>query len=850
MYRNHGDKHSKQSASGLQPRNVNLETTLKCAVTACDFSCIGLMHLFAHLRNHISCGIKVQCPFRHCTSTFTLKKSFSSHLSRWHKDWSNQYLSSVVTECQILAGGDMPSPSHDLVDSTENVAINDDDSLCEDAVDDDNSDQDLFVKSIATMYLKMQSQWLLPTSTIQKIIEQYQEIHDINQSNMYSCIKKTLGESGMDEITIQSVISELQSNDLFNESTTVLRSAQTRKTYFQKNFNYVPPQPVYLGLDEAGKERYFQYIPIKETLRSLFDQKSVVSQHQTSRRQTSDDEILEDIKDGKISKSNELIQSDPTAISVLLYQDAFEVVNPLGSGKKKHKLLAVYMSLSDLLPHNRSRPETMQLVLLCRENDFKFFGQNAVFTQLLRDLKDLETEGVLLRNGSTVKVVVGAIAGDNLGSHCIGGFNENFSRSIFFCRYCLIDRATFRDSPLHLGEKRTPQNYDETVNELANNAAAETYGIKFNSIFNELVNFHVCQPGLPPCLAHDLFEGIVAIDLALYIRYFVGQKFFTYQQFNRSVSKFKYKGSDADSKPCEIAENAEKLAGNASQNWCLLRLLPFHIGQHILNPISNDVWQLCLKLRQIVDRVCAPKISKAEVACLRVLIEEYLTDRVSLFPDIPLKPKHHYLLHYPQMILNFGPLIKVWTLRFESKHSYFKECVRKIHNFKNLTQTLAERHQLLQAYLLSGSLFPSEIQPTVENDFFPETYNTQIQECTRNLNFSTGTTTVAQVVKYKGTVYKAGMCVALEAESEQSILFGLVKLILVHENQKVWIVAEKCLGNYLIDLGLYALELQGNYVCKNIDALADYHPVQLYNYFDFHFVSLHHAVPLQQVLHL
>lgn len=43
------------------------------------------------------------------------------------------------------------------------------------------------------------------------------------------------------------------------------------------------------------------------------------------------------------------------------------------------------------------------------------------------------------------------------------------------------------------------------------------YGVKFDSVFNQLKYFHVCQPGLPPCLGHELFEEIVSVDLAMYM---------------------------------------------------------------------------------------------------------------------------------------------------------------------------------------------------------------------------------------------------------------------------------------------------------------------------------------------
>lgn len=53
--------------------------------------------------------------------------------------------------------------------------------------------------------------------------------------------------------------------------------------------------------------------------------------------------------------------------------------------------------------------------------------------------KDLESIGVGLRDGQVHKGIVHAIAGDNLGSHGIGGFLENFSLSVNFCKYCEID---------------------------------------------------------------------------------------------------------------------------------------------------------------------------------------------------------------------------------------------------------------------------------------------------------------------------------------------------------------------------------------------------------------------------
>lgn len=142
----------------------------------------------------------------------------------------------------------------------------------------------------------------------------------------------------------------------------------------------------------------------------------------------------------------------------------------------------------------------MQLVLLCNEEVFSFFGQETIFSPLLADLKDLEEVGFETEDDSRLKGALVAISGDNLESH--------FSRSKYFCRYCLIDRDTFQKQPEKVGPKRTIENYRESVEQLGGDQALVNR-IKFDSVFNNLKHFHVCSPGLPPCLGHYLFEGVV-----------------------------------------------------------------------------------------------------------------------------------------------------------------------------------------------------------------------------------------------------------------------------------------------------------------------------------------------------
>lgn len=476
----------------------------------------------------------------------------------------------------------------------------------------------------------------------------------------------------------------------------------------------------------------------------------------------------------------------------------------------------------------------MQLVLLCKEQDFKYFGQDLVFGSLIKDLKDLETSGITMPDGKTFKGTVCAIAGDNLGSHCIGGFTENFSKSLHFCRYCEIDRKTFLEDPLAKGQERTENSYQEHVQ-------TQSVGVKFDSLFNELTYFHVCQPGLPPCLGHDLFEGIVSFDLAIYIKHLVMvEKHFTYLDLNRRITQFKYLGSDAGNKPCEVNPGVEKLSGHAVQNWCFLRMLPVLIGDKMVNTVDSEVWQLILQLREIVDLITAPAISTGQVAYLGVLIEEYLDSRRQTFPYHPLKPKHHYILHYPELIFHFGPLIRLWTLRFESKHTYFKRCARKLQNFKNLCGTLAERHQLLQALLGAGPRFPPDVVVERCTEFVLEDHNDNIRQSVAQYNFDPLNTLVTHNVSVKGTEYRSKMFVVI-AHNDDGLIVGKIKQALIHKSSCVFFITEQYQAVRLPEFGVYYItRLKTEYCCV---AHENYYPLTEYTVWGMSLLILHHSIP-------
>ena len=503
------------------------------------------------------------------------------------------------------------------------------------------------------------------------------------------------------------------------------------------------------------------------------------------------------------------------------------------------------MTLANFRPHLRSVVDNTLLVLLCKEVDLKHFGHK-VFQKLVEDLKELENNGIQIRN-ETLKGTVCFIAEDNLGSHGIGGFTENFSTAEYFCRYCTITSTDFHNDPLCVGPKRNPENYNESLNILSqkNNYVNNVNGIKFESFFNSLKYYHVANAGLPHCLGHDILEGIGTYDVALILKHLINsERWFTYEELNQRLMTFHYLGTDTRSKPCQVNVNGDKLGGQAVQNWSLLRLLPVIIHDRIKNP-GDPFWQQFLLLHDIVELICSPEIQDSGVAYLAVLTDEYLEQRKANFPNERLKPKHHYLKHYPRLISEFGPLIRVWTLRFESKHSYFKQCIKNSQNFINVCQTLSEKHQLLQTYKQAVSFFQETVECKKSIPLISSTYSQAIQSALKIFQISDNSE-VSTEVKVKGTLYKKGSYVIV-GKSEYGLLFGEIQFIIVMSPQVYLLVHEQefVLSESLHVYGIPVLQASStavSYKCVELSKLKDYYPLSAYKRGKSLMIPLKHAV--------
>ena len=128
------------------------------------------------------------------------------------------------------------------------------------------------------------------------------------------------------------------------------------------------------------------------------------------------------------------------------------------------------------------------------------------------------------------------------------------------------------------------------------------------------------------------------------LRDLVNEGWFSVQELNRWIDKFVYSVEDRRDKPATQKEALTKISGCACQIWTFIRFLPLLVADRIKDP-CNDSWKFILLMREIVMLTCVSKFKKTCLPYFELIILQYLDLRYSLYPEVPLRPKHHFLQH-------------------------------------------------------------------------------------------------------------------------------------------------------------------------------------------------------------
>ncbi|XP_068704474.1 uncharacterized protein [Montipora foliosa] len=183
---------------------------------------------------------------------------------------------------------------------------------------------------------------------------------------------------------------------------------------------------------------------------------------------------------------------------------------------------------------------------------------------------------------------------------------------------------------------------------------------------------------------HIFLEGILEYEIKIFLNYLIkDQQVITLDKLNYEIKHFPLGNTDEKNRPILIKEGDLDKKSSSNLGQTASRMWPF-VLENCVNVLSPQ-WRR------------ESEISRASILYLKSTIKRYLSNFKATYNHRNIIPKQHYLVHLPTQMLNFGPLIRCWCMRFEAKHAYFKDLAKKIRNFKNLSYSLATRNQQMES---------------------------------------------------------------------------------------------------------------------------------------------------------
>lgn len=763
----------------------------KCPCCVNNF--VAINSLIAHVKLiHNASTSSFICKEDNCFRNFINIHSFKRHLMLKHLNLDeNVYISQKVCDDNILYQTNSDCKFQKYVNSEDLITVNVCDQLINKSVTLKHFD-DIVTQNAASFVLKLYSDASMSRSQAHKIIDYVNEFY-----------KLTIGIIQLkyeNQITTHNVSFDIKHmciilQNAFAEFKTDYQTLQ----YFIRRGYLIMPQcidiaavlrskrlKIFRNIDVAT--RSFQIIPIRSLLKKFLQLPNVfhtIIEH-LSKQQHIDDRITSFIQ-GETWKHVKEKFAKKLVLPLLLYFDDFEINNPLGSHRGVHKIGATYCTIPAIPYEYSSMLENIFVFQMHDTMDHLQFGNKVIFSNIVSQINDLETNGLIINVNNkqeTIYFALIGIIGDNLGLHTIFGFSKSFN-SQYSCRVCLADKTTLQTQILEQAEiLRTKFNY-------ATDCTTKMHGIQEECFFNTISSFHVIE-NICFDVMHDIFEGICRYEIAKILNNVINiKKLFSLDTLNYRLRYFDYPIGNNENIPLSIINSSlrnECLLISASEMCTLVKFLGLLIGDLI--PHTTEVWQLYMNLREIICIIMAPMFTKESCKLLEVLISEHHILYMDLFKE-SLKPKHHYLIHYPQIMKKMGPLKHVSCIRFEAKHKEIKQNAKVITSRRNPSYTLALKHQLGLAHrFLTNKGFENRFSTgVVLKDIVTELHDYNMFKKVLPEDIDKTYFSVSWI-NINGTVYKPGMIIELNSE-DMIRSFGYIQHIVTNINHNVYYIYRK-----------------------------------------------------------
>jgi len=268
----------------------------------------------------------------------TVYSTFNAHKSKVHSG-------SSTTQFETGKISNIECPCH-LTEVEEEVSLLDDfECDFEESADDIQDLEIQLERNLAALFLKMQTILHISETAVQEVVQQINQIHLLSKPLLQNAVQKIISQhcGDVDNSIVSDIVCVVsQSNVLliFTNTEGSLSTAARRTSYILKVFPVVMPVEYLLKRDGHS----VLYVPTLKMLQTLLSNKDILDK--VLHEGMIPSEGYHSFRDGSHFKENVLLNVDEFRIALGLYIDEFEVANPLGTSKKKHKLCAVYVSSS------------------------------------------------------------------------------------------------------------------------------------------------------------------------------------------------------------------------------------------------------------------------------------------------------------------------------------------------------------------------------------------------------------------------------------------------------------------------------------------------------------------------
>lgn len=248
-------------------------------------------------------------------------------------------------------------------------------------------------KSAAVFVAKMKASTSTVQSTIDHVVTEAFNLSLMLLKTVQFLQGKNIEEDENERQQLLQVLDQFK-NPVFN-----LETSYQKQHYLEQSGHFIKPRQISLGIEyhprynpnsghveQVPKHGTFQYVQLHEPLKAVLENKGFM--RKILGHCVSDADTMRDFHDGLFCR--DMLFSDPSNISLLLYVDECEIANPLGSKAGLHKIGVIYCTVLILSPRFRSSLCNCFLVSLFNAGDVKTYGYDSILQPLVNGIQLLE----------------------------------------------------------------------------------------------------------------------------------------------------------------------------------------------------------------------------------------------------------------------------------------------------------------------------------------------------------------------------------------------------------------------------------------------------------------------------